>query len=119
MSGVVKGVIVAIAIATISYQAEAGIFLENCRDGSVYSENMIAYLQEALKADGAYEGKVDGKVGPSTKAAFSKYREKHGLPREAGIDLPLLKALLGAEYENIAGRDFRLKECARLLSGSH
>lgn len=110
--------LIALILAAASQAGKAGIFLENCRNGTVYSEDFVIYLQEALIADGVYKGAADGKIGPTTKAAFAAHREKHGLPQKEGIDLLLLKSLLKDDYSKIADRDFRLAECSRLFEGS-
>lgn len=117
MSSLWKVALVALASLVLSPPAEAGIFLRDCRDGSVYSHDMIAYLQQALKTDGAYKGKVDGRLGAKTTAALMQYRQEHDLPPGEGIDLALLQSLLGAEFDKLVERDFILEECTRLLSG--
>ncbi len=104
--------LIVLTIAIIPAVGIAGIDPRKCRDGSIYSEDLVTYLQEVLIADGALKGAADGKLGPATKAAFGTYREKHGLPRAVGIDLPLLKSLLGEKFSELADRDFRLELCA-------
>lgn len=36
-------------------------------------------VQSALKAAGVYTGRVDGKIGPGTKAAIVEFQKSHGL----------------------------------------
>jgi murein L,D-transpeptidase YcbB/YkuD len=36
-------------------------------------------IQRALKAAGFYQGSVDGKIGPQTKAAIREFQRAHGL----------------------------------------
>jgi peptidoglycan hydrolase-like protein with peptidoglycan-binding domain len=36
-------------------------------------------VQKALKAAGVYSGRVDGRIGPGTKAAIIEFQKGHGL----------------------------------------
>jgi hypothetical protein len=51
-------------------------------------------LQEALKARGFYTGKIDGDLGPESRAAIKAFKVKNGLPAD-GIPGPKVKELLG------------------------
>jgi peptidoglycan hydrolase-like protein with peptidoglycan-binding domain len=42
-------------------------------------------LQKALKAAGVYEGKIDGKVGPKTKAAVVEFQGAHSLKADGVV----------------------------------
>jgi len=49
----------------------------------IYSEPMIKLsakqIQKALKNAGFYQGTIDGKIGPKTKAAILKFQKAKGL----------------------------------------
>jgi peptidoglycan hydrolase-like protein with peptidoglycan-binding domain len=51
-------------------------------------------LKEALKARGFYTGKIDGDLGPESRAAIKAFKVKNGLPAD-GIPGPKVKELLG------------------------
>ncbi|MBF0387161.1 MAG: peptidoglycan-binding protein [Candidatus Omnitrophica bacterium] len=42
-------------------------------------------IQKALKGAGLYEGKIDGKIGPKTKAAVIEFQKKHNLKADGVI----------------------------------
>jgi murein L,D-transpeptidase YcbB/YkuD len=42
-------------------------------------------VQKALKGAGLYEGKIDGKLGPRTKAAVVEFQKKHNLRADGVI----------------------------------
>jgi len=42
-------------------------------------------IQKALKGAGLYEGKIDGRIGPKTKAAVVEFQRKHGLKADGVI----------------------------------
>jgi peptidoglycan hydrolase-like protein with peptidoglycan-binding domain len=62
-------------------------------------------VQEKLKDQGFYYGKVDGKPGPETTAALKRFQIRNGLPVTGSADLETTKALgvAGKEsYQNAA-----------------
>ncbi len=44
-----------------------------------------AEVQKALKGAGLYEGKIDGRIGPKTKAAVVEFQRKHNLKADGVI----------------------------------
>lgn len=43
------------------------------------THDQVHELQQALKEDGCYNGRVDGQIGPKTRAAIACSRRKHDL----------------------------------------
>ena len=57
-----------------------------------YSGSIVGQVQRKLKKLGYYESKVDGEIGPGTRAAIRAYQEENKLEVTGQID----KALLGS-----------------------
>jgi hypothetical protein len=68
-------------------------------DGPIYAYNdlppdqVIANVQAALQGQGYYADRVDGLLGPRTRAAIADYQRDHGLYETAAIDRPTLESL--------------------------
>lgn len=63
-------------------------------------------LQKALKAAGLYEGKIDGKLGPKTRAAVIEFQKAHSLKADGVVGQKTwseLKAVLSAPAESAEG----------------
>ncbi len=63
-------------------------------------------LQKALKGAGVYEGKVDGKIGPKTKAAVVEFQKAHSLKADGVVGQKTwneLKSYLNPSVENMEG----------------
>ncbi|MGE5270982.1 MAG: peptidoglycan-binding domain-containing protein [Thiohalocapsa sp.] len=60
------------------------------------SKNQVKQAQRALKSDGFYRGKIDGKMGPKTKQAVAKFQRKEGLSQTARLDRSTLMRLTNA-----------------------
>lgn len=56
-------------------------------------ELKIMMAQLKLKADGYYDGKLDGIIGEKTKKALEEYQKDNGLPITGELDEATLKAL--------------------------
>ena len=54
----------------------------------------VKQAQQALKDNGLYKGKVDGKMGPQTKSALSQFQKQNGLKQTAQLDHATMKALM-------------------------
>ncbi|MDD2866080.1 MAG: peptidoglycan-binding domain-containing protein [Candidatus Omnitrophota bacterium] len=55
-------------------------------------------IQTALKGLGLYQGEIDGKIGPKTKAAIKEFQQKNGLVADGKVGpktWAALKAALG------------------------
>ena len=52
-------------------------------------------VQQRLKADGLYNGRIDGIVGPETRRAVAEFQQQNGLRRTARLDRNTLDRLLG------------------------
>jgi hypothetical protein len=68
-------------------------------DGPIYGYNglppdqVVANVQAALQQQGYYEDRVDGLLGPRTRAALANYQRDQGLYETAAIDQPTLESL--------------------------
>lgn len=56
-------------------------------------EQIVAGVQAALQERGYYQYAVDGRMGPLTRAAMTRYQRDHGLPITSGIDPATLGSL--------------------------
>lgn len=59
--------------------------------------------QEALKAKGYFNGAVDGKYGPQTRSAITKYQKEQGLPVTGRLDAATSGRLTSAPTTEAAG----------------
>jgi len=59
------------------------------------SSTRVRQAQQALKQDGLYRGKVDGKIGPQTKSAVAQFQKQNGLKQTAQLDRPTMSKLKG------------------------
>ncbi len=59
------------------------------------SSTRVRQAQQALKQDGLYKGKVDGKIGPQTKSALAQFQKQNGLKQTAQLDRPTMSKLNG------------------------
>jgi Putative peptidoglycan binding domain len=55
----------------------------------------VKQAQTALKDKGLYQGHVDGKLGPATKAAIAKFQKQNGLRQTAQLDSRTMSELMG------------------------
>jgi peptidoglycan hydrolase-like protein with peptidoglycan-binding domain len=59
-------------------------------DQNAYNMNSSAdqarFAQQELQEHGYYHGKVDGKIGPATKAALRRFQQDNHLPMTASVD---------------------------------
>jgi len=68
-------------------------------DGPIYGYNdlppdeVIANVQTQLYNEGYYNGRIDGILGPDTRAAIADYQGDHGLAITAAIDEPTVESL--------------------------
>ena len=54
----------------------------------------IKAAQKALKEDGLYKGKIDGKFGPQTKAAVAEFQKQNDLKPTAKLDKETMSKLM-------------------------
>ena len=59
------------------------------------SRNDIEQIQQKLKAEGLYRGRIDGLVGPETQHALRAFQRQHGLRMTATLDPQTLNSLMG------------------------
>jgi len=59
------------------------------------SPQQIRQAQEQLKSQGLYNGAVDGKMGPETAQAISKFQQQNGLPQNSQLDEQTMAKLGG------------------------
>jgi len=57
------------------------------------SSTQVRQAQTALKQQGLYNGQIDGKFGPQTRAAVSQFQKKNGLPQTAALNEQTLNDL--------------------------
>jgi len=57
-------------------------------------EEVLRRAQERLRAKGHYDGAIDGKFGPNTRAALTAFQKAGGLPETGAPDQPTLLQLL-------------------------
>ncbi|HYM72644.1 MAG TPA: peptidoglycan-binding protein [Stellaceae bacterium] len=58
------------------------------------SQGTIQQAQQQLKAQGLYNGQIDGIFGPETEQALSKFQQQNGLPQTADLDQQTLDRLM-------------------------
>jgi peptidoglycan hydrolase-like protein with peptidoglycan-binding domain len=68
-------------------QAAHGAQAEN------WSQSRIEQVQRQLKAAGAYNGPIDGRLDTKTENAIAKFQEQHGLQKTGTLDQRTLAAL--------------------------
>ena len=59
------------------------------------SRNEVRQVQQQLKSDGLYRGRIDGKMGRGTHVALSRFQQQNGLHRTASLDRMTVNRLLG------------------------
>jgi Putative peptidoglycan binding domain len=51
-----------------------------------YTQAELRQAQEMLQQQGLYHGKIDGKMGPQTRAALVAFQKQKGIPQSAQLD---------------------------------
>jgi peptidoglycan hydrolase-like protein with peptidoglycan-binding domain len=64
------------------------------QNAQTLSSEFIKSLQRELKRAGYDPGATDGKMGPSTRRALTRFQEAHGLVPTGDPDIPTLSKLL-------------------------
>jgi hypothetical protein len=59
------------------------------------SPDQVVEAQQALKQQGLYKGPVDGKIGPETRTAISRFQKQNGLQQSAQLDERTMDDLQG------------------------
>ena len=67
--------------------------ITNQPGGGQNGPSLPAVVQQQLAKRGYYKGEVDGKFGPASRSALSRFQEKNGLEATGRIDQPTLMAL--------------------------
>lgn len=62
--------------------------------------NGVRRAQQALQSKGLYQGKVDGKYGPQTKAALMQFQQQNNLKQTGRLDRETRVALRGGAPGN-------------------
>lgn len=65
---------------------------------------IVTYFQQQLRLRQAYDGPIDGTVGPAFKDAVVRTRGALGLSREPKLSLDLFKAYLGADIPTLQAK---------------
>jgi peptidoglycan hydrolase-like protein with peptidoglycan-binding domain len=76
--------------------ALAGI---QCYSQDSYSSNFISAVQKELKAQGFYQGTVDGRWGQKTTEALEGFKSARDLTGTLRVDAGTLRALFGPEAD--------------------
>jgi membrane-bound lytic murein transglycosylase B len=69
------------------------------QNGRTPTLEFMKSLQRELKRAGYDPGRVDGKMGPSTRGALKRFQEAHGLSPSGDPDIPTLTKLLGQSLQ--------------------
>jgi peptidoglycan hydrolase-like protein with peptidoglycan-binding domain len=65
--------------------------------GTVHAtSDQMKQAQTELKSQGLYNGQVDGKGGPHTKAALTAYQKEKGLQQTGTLDQQTMNSLMGS-----------------------
>jgi hypothetical protein len=70
-------------------------------DGSAPGQNgpsLPTVVQQQLAKRGYYKGSIDGKFGPASRSALSRFQHQNGLQETGRIDEPTLMALGFADH---------------------
>jgi peptidoglycan hydrolase-like protein with peptidoglycan-binding domain len=82
-------------------QALGGQSAQNDTSGmNAQSPQAIRQAQRQLKQQGLYNGRVDGKMGPETAQAISKFQQQNGLPQSSQLDQQTMAKLGGTGTGN-------------------
>ena len=60
---------------------------------SMASDSTVQNAQNALNSQGYNAGSADGRMGPATRSAVTKFQADHNLPQTGALDDPTLNAL--------------------------
>ena len=58
------------------------------------SPDTVKAAQQELKAEGLYNGVIDGRIGPQTQAAVRRFQQQNGLKTTAMLDQDTLQRLM-------------------------
>ncbi|HZU88257.1 MAG TPA: peptidoglycan-binding domain-containing protein [Stellaceae bacterium] len=58
-----------------------------------WSPSQVKEVQQRLKAAGAYNGPIDGRMGTQTQQAIAQFQKKHGLRQTGTLDRQTMAAL--------------------------
>ena len=58
------------------------------------SSDTVKVAQQELKAEGLYNGMIDGRIGPQTQAAVRQFQQQNGLKTTAMLDQDTLQRLM-------------------------
>jgi peptidoglycan hydrolase-like protein with peptidoglycan-binding domain len=85
-----------ISDATTDMASEDNRLVKLHQRKSSKGSNTIRQAQQQLKAAGFDPGRVDGHMGPSTRAALSNYQTAHSLPKTGKLDRATQKSLMAS-----------------------
>jgi peptidoglycan hydrolase-like protein with peptidoglycan-binding domain len=60
------------------------------------TKDQVEQAQQKLRAEGLYNGPIDGVLGGETTQAVRKYQQKHGLQQTATLDQNTMQSLMGS-----------------------
>lgn len=92
-SAVILGMAGIPALAQMNDQSASNQSRSNGQFSSTHSKSNIRQVQQELKQQGFYKGRVDGIEGPQTRAAIKKYQEQNKLTASGRLDEQTLQSL--------------------------
>ena len=116
-NGVASENVVSVTDATAGSNAAVPVVVDNAEAVPQTSGDMAAgvsasadkptpkQIQQALKAAGFYNGKIDGTIGPKTKKAIEEFQAQNGLKADGKVGAKTWKALsahLGGQAAEVA-----------------
>ena len=82
------------------------------------SRNEVRQVQQQLKSDGLYRGRIDGKMGRGTHLALSRFQQHNGLHRTASLDRMTVNRLLGGRTTGMGSSAPAKSMTSQSLSGA-
>ena len=83
------------------------------------SGTKVKKLQQALKLEGFYTGKIDGSYGAGTKAAVKKFQKKHGMSQDGIAGKVTIKTLFGEDAADAKVKTYKTQRLDWFKGGSN
>lgn len=82
------------------------------------SGTKVKKLQQALKLEGYYDGKIDGDYGEGTEAAVKKFQKAHGMSRDGVAGKVTIKLLFGEAAADVKEKAYTTEKLSWFDGGS-
>ncbi len=102
--------------AALSRQAMNGQ-MQPGRTGQRVTRQDIRQAQQALKSEGLYKGRIDGRMGLATHRAIAEFQQRNGLQRTARLDRTTLSRLMGSQTTGVGSSNPNLQGMPANQSG--